>query len=548
MTREFLMVGLSESSAGNEYRSCVSGMLAVCFLFVAPDVFGGWRSANGKEEEKKAEYVSPYHAAAAKSEWKSNDWLSKKFLGFLKDGEDVRVRDRSGMTPLHLGVERQVNEQVIIALLEAGADVNVADELGRTALLVLLGSYAISEKKKLGRTKMLLGAGADVTVADKFGNTAVHWDLEVNRYKPQLRMVKNLLEAGADISAANEWGVTLLHSAIRHENDGAMNMLLNAGADVNVADGFGLTPLHLVMGYGGSLPHIAEFLQAGADVGALSVEGLTPLHMMARNENFRSVDPADQKRVLDVLSGAGFDVSATDRGGSTPMHYAVQSYNLGMIAVLLEMDSDVNAQDAQGMTPLHWVSQYHSPVLTKVLADLRRCPDKWKPINEGMKTYRSLRLPERNYMNPYSIDYLIGDIKRKTGWTDADRALSDCGNIRFIIDALLERGAEVNVLAEDGSSPLHHAAYYSNLVFVRALLEAGADPNRKMKNGMTPMDYAFSRNKPDYARVLLEAGADLDDEAAECMGDAGAWKECADRNFKRVVVCDEGDVQHMCSL
>ncbi|HBP54249.1 MAG TPA: ankryin, partial [Synechococcus sp. UBA8638] len=70
--------------------------------------------------------------------------------------------------------------------------------------------------------------------------------------------------------------------------------------------------------------------------------------------------------------------------------------------------------------------------------------------------------------------------------------------------------ADPNVRGEDGDTPLHLAAKFSDTpAVVKALLDAGAAPNARDEDGFTPLHRAavFS-DTPAVVQVLLDAGAD----------------------------------------
>lgn len=59
-----------------------------------------------------------------------------------------------------------------------------------------------------------------------------------------------------------------------------------------------------------------------------------------------------------------------------------------------------------------------------------------------------------------------------------------------VTKALLQRGANVHATEANNATALHAAAFYGHAEVVRMLLEGGADPNRKDRGGLTPFTLA----------------------------------------------------------
>ena len=68
----------------------------------------------------------------------------------------------------------------------------------------------------------------------------------------------------------------------------------------------------------------------------------------------------------------------------------------------------------------------------------------------------------------------------------------------------LALGAEVNYRDENGATILHHAAYHSRIELLAALLEAGADINGLDNNGNSPFMYACASGNIENAKELWQ--------------------------------------------
>lgn len=96
--------------------------------------------------------------------WNKGRWLDK-LLGLKLD---VNARDKDGYNALIWAVRRD-NEYAVAKLIEAGAEVNLQDFEGSTALM-FVRNYAIADK--------LIKSGAKPNIANKYNETAIRRCLE----------------------------------------------------------------------------------------------------------------------------------------------------------------------------------------------------------------------------------------------------------------------------------------------------------------------------------------------------------------------------------
>lgn len=230
----------------------------------------------------------------------------------LNAGANVNARDEIGRTPLHFAAESNKNSAVLAVLLGAGANINARSNFGGTSL----HSAAFANENPDAIT-LLVGAGADVNARNKSGNTPLHYAAKHNK-NPEVASV--LVEVGADVNVRNNDGIAPIFTAIVYfkRQPGLLTMLLEAGADVNSRSPNGSTPIHSASGGPLAEQILPRLLEFGPDVNSRDKDGNTPLHSAAYNIYFNHRSDDFMIEGLRLLLEAGADGSAVDNYGATP--------------------------------------------------------------------------------------------------------------------------------------------------------------------------------------------------------------------------------------
>lgn len=153
----------------------------------------------------------------------------------------AKIKQRYNDTPPLIYAIAFEKKDAAKLLIEQGADVNVCDHIGRTALqlAVLHGEYEIAA--------LLIEHSADVNGRgnNRNGDTPL-----MSAPFAAIGMAELLIENGADVNAKNSYGYTPLMSATTFQSMfmpkgyiQLVELLLKHGAEVNVKDDYGNTPL-----------------------------------------------------------------------------------------------------------------------------------------------------------------------------------------------------------------------------------------------------------------------------------------------------------------
>lgn len=119
----------------------------------------------------------------------------------------------------------------------------------------------------------------------------------------------------------------------------------------------GDTPMHAAAA--GYRKHIADVLiKKGADVSAANRRGAHPLHYAADGGPVVcSWDPRAQAEIITFLIENGADPNALDKSGVAPLHRAVRQRCSLAVDSLLEGGAAVRLKNKSGSTPLHLAVQ-----------------------------------------------------------------------------------------------------------------------------------------------------------------------------------------------
>jgi ankyrin repeat protein len=137
----------------------------------------------------------------------------------LDGGADIAAAEKRGYSPLfHL--EFTCKREVLDVLLQAGADVNFTSPDEGETPLIRLARISTDDYPAYQRTlmrqnmRLLLDAGADVNLIDNAGKSALHYAAE----HQDIRMCRLLLGVGADASIADSAGRTAIDYVLDSKN------------------------------------------------------------------------------------------------------------------------------------------------------------------------------------------------------------------------------------------------------------------------------------------------------------------------------------------
>ena len=419
-----------------------------------------------------------------------------------------------------------------------------------------------AERGDLEVVRTLLRDGADVNTAQSDGRTALHWAAIRN----DIEIARTLLYAGATARATTRLGgYTPLHLASRAGSAEVAGLILEEGADPNVFTSTGVTAMHFAAD--ADAPAVVALLAAhGADVDARDTfSERTPLMFAA----VRGAGDA-----LGALLEAGADAALTtalkDYPALSEAYRAEQRQRARVRAAAEEPEEEEEEEQraqaqqrqtppAQPRTPARPAPAGANPATPPDSAatpsDSTPKPPPEPPVKalssieqigkQGGFTALHYAAREGHRSTAAMLADAGADLDQPTGGDQSPPMLVAVinGNYDLARD-LLERGADPNLLSDDGAGPLFATlniewslrTWYPQpqafrqqethyLDFMRMLLDAGADPNQRTSThiwyaaynagrmgvdftGATPFWRAAYAVDVDAMRLLVEYGAD----------------------------------------
>nr|CAH7713500.1 unnamed protein product [Callosobruchus chinensis] len=280
-----------------------------------------------------------------------------------------------------------------------------------------------------------------------------------------------------------------MYTAAESNDEEFIQLFLMKGASINEADKNGETPLHWAS-WSGNLGVVEYLIGKGANISAKDKDGRTPLdvakdkrydnvaeflkqtQLQLNEQLLTAVQGGDFKKVKDLVNrGASLEdanIDAQDKEGKTPLHFAAQEGDFGMVQFFLDRGAKIEAKDKYGWTPLHFAASSNKFDVVKFLFDKN------------------------------------ANIKARDTYGDTPlHVAAQYSNKLEIVEFLLDKNAnDINDVTNDRSTLLHVAVEGNKLDTVKFLLDRGADTEVKDIHGQTPLVLATQKGYTNIVKVL----------------------------------------------
>jgi ankyrin repeat protein len=387
----------------------------------------------------------------------------------------ISARDGAGNSILHYAAQWKLDRHIPL-IVKKGLDPDVPNAVEEPPLFMAV-------KVDSPTTIMaLLEAGAHIDIRDSQGSSSLHAAVRWNAVAAAQTLIAN----GVNINTHALNGMTPLHDSIRMGITRIEILLINSGADLEVRDNEGNTPFMeaIIAGYRGSAERLAS---AGADTGARNSRGDTPLHIAAAQ---------DRSDLAALLLSLGGKIYAKNTMGKTPFQIALAG-SPRMVSIMLTRDR-IGLSDDNGYSPLHIAIQSNAPVETvRIIINLGA---QVSSVDANGKTPLRLALEQ----NKWDQAKLLADMGSNVFFTAGDgKSPAEIAITKGqpAINALFS-GRAITARDPMGNTILHYAARTATPAIVSLLIDLGANKTARNISAESPGDIALKWRRMDIAALL----------------------------------------------
>lgn len=422
---------------------------------------------------------------------------AKEALRLLAAGVNPNASS-GGRSLLRLALYHDIDKQVVLALLKAGADANAPDRDGNRPLpsAITKYSYALIDA--------FIQAGADVNARMNDGSTALHaaceyWLLDI---------AVRLIDAGADVNAKNNNADTPLISLARasapgHREDEArsgedlsmlLDRLLAAGANIHHTRWDGSNALYAAS----AKPVIATWLKRHGVPLAVPHNYYTGTAPEMLKKSIQAGDGATFHKLLAEYRHVLSKENIQELFDSAIFHGP-----LDLVQALIEIGADPNVE-FEGRMPLSWAMWGVQPDVLQCLIANGADTNLRSGSNEMTALMTACQKRNIQFVNTLLEAGADPNLTR-----DGQTALYVALGCPAIVKILLAHGARVDVRDESREqTPLMMAAEYRCIEEAEILLAASAAIDEQDNQGRTALMYAVYGGGTKIVKFLFERGAD----------------------------------------
>ncbi len=264
-----------------------------------------------------------------------------------------------------------------------------------------------------------------------------------------------------------------------------------------------------------NLREVDQEVRTGALINAPDRSGHTPMHFAAYRGS---------PEVFHYLLRNGGLINLQGRDKGTPLHSATWGRNVEVVKLLLENGADVNAKTEEGETPAMTAALRGEQEILEIFLSLAADPKARDKHDTGLlelaaagghaKIVDRLKAIGVKTKYPLHVAAGLGDkgtlsklldkgtpVDLLDGFGGTALLFSTISGNREIFDFLLKKKADPKIVAVEGYTLMHAAAFSKDKELISRLLDLGLDINARFGDeGITPLDVAHE--SPEAVQLL----------------------------------------------
>ncbi len=242
-----------------------------------------------------------------------------------------------GWTALHYATKSH-KPAIVKLLLDQGARIDARARDSKTPL------HLAAIYSDLPVTELLLKRGADPNLADKQGRTAI-------MYAKRGVIVELLIRHKAKTTVVDRRGMSMLHHYVSDNywsKGKRIDLAVKHGVPINLQDNEGHTPLYWCC-IKRSLKKTKAIARHKPDPRIACKDGRTPFHRILQSGT-GGHDLKQTLALMPILRQLGAPLDSADRRGRTPLHHAAKWGNHKAIEVLVSWGARIDLRTKKGQT------------------------------------------------------------------------------------------------------------------------------------------------------------------------------------------------------
>ena len=385
-------------------------------------------------------------------------------LELLKAGADANAVDTQQNTPLILAIE-QSDAEIINHLAEHGANLQALNNKGETMLF-----FAYKNKVPTEILLSMIEAGADVNKKDAQGNVLL---VEVLKNK-DIQFAQKLIDYSADINLAGADGNSALTYVLHNETEFASTPIINnifaQKLDVKNNIGSQRQPLWKIVLSSKRLDLLQKVFEQMKNIDVADINGEIPLYNILDNYN-------NNKQYTNLV------LSFVSKADDKLLWWAIRNKDIEILQQILAKEADVNSLNAEKEMALTYVVKNNYPLsflstLISYKADINK-------LNANKEDALYLSIINNNLS---VAEYLLKNGANPNRYKGRDAYLLKSKSSEMT-NLLLQHNADIQFVEKDKRTMLMNAVEKMDLTLIDYLIEKGTDINARDDEGNIALLY-----------------------------------------------------------